>query len=292
MAMSSTLISTLGGQAQVVTFALDDLLQRGETVHDVIILHLAPQDARQQRALAQLENEFAHDRYASQPCRLRRLPVRRGMLPLTRISDEAAAEATWQTVHELIVQLKSDGQHLNLCVAGGPRLIALMAMSAASLLFDHHDRLWHMYTPPNFLERAKNGAILHAAPDDGVRLIQVPIAPWGAYFPALRSLAQATPAQVIAAQTQWLDGAERERCQQVVNMLTERQLDTLRVFARGSNPQEAAEVLTVSVKTVDAHKTVILDQCRSAWHLPEDQHLTYHFLREKFGRYFSATDER
>ena len=42
----------------------------------------------------------------------------------------------------------------------------------------------------------------------------------------------------------------------------------------------------VTVKTVDAHKTVILDECRNAWTLQEGGWLTYHFLREKFGRYF------
>ncbi len=65
---------------------------------EVIILHLALEDPRQQRALAQLEMEFAHDRYAGRPCRLRRWPVRRGSQPLVRISDEAAAEATWHVM--------------------------------------------------------------------------------------------------------------------------------------------------------------------------------------------------
>ena len=260
MSITSTLISTLGGQAQVVTFALDDLLTHGEDIRDVIVLHLAPQDPRQQRALAQLEGEFAYDRYAGRPCRLRRWPLRRGTQPLARINDEVAAEATWQTVHELIIQLKSDGQHLNLCVAGGPRLIALMAMSAASLLFDHHDRLWHMYTPPEFLERAQDGAILHARPEDGVRLIQVPLAPWGAYFPALRTLAQASPGQVITAQTRWLDRAERERCDEVMRALSDRQRDVLRAFVRGLSPQDVAEELGISIKTVDAHKSNMLGE--------------------------------
>ncbi len=286
MNATTTLISTLGGQAQIVTFALDFLLARGEPIAEVLALHVAPHDVRIQRALAQLRAEFLHGRYGTRPCHFRNLPVRNGSTPLDQIGDEADAEATWQTVHGLLAQLKAEGHHLHLCVAGGPRLIALMAMSAATLLFDHHDRLWHMSTPPDFLARAKDGAILHAQPADGVRLIQVPLAPWGAYFPGLRSLAQASPTQVIAAQTQWLDRAEHALCETVVHALTGRRLDVLRAFAHGLNPQDVAENLGLSIKTVDGYKTEILSECRVAWSLPEDGYLSYHFLRQKFERYF------
>lgn len=36
------LIATLGGQPQIVTFALDTLLQQGEPVTQVYLLHLTP----------------------------------------------------------------------------------------------------------------------------------------------------------------------------------------------------------------------------------------------------------
>jgi len=285
----STLVCTMGGQAQVVTFALDALLAQGETVREVVVLHLSPADPRVQRALTQLGDEFANDYYtcAGRPCRLRLFPVRRGKEKLDDIRDEAGADAAWSAVHELVATLKGQRRRLHLCIAGGRRILALVAMSAAMLHFDHSDRLWHMYTPRDFLEQARDGAILHARPEDGVRLIQVPVAPWGAYFPALRTLTQATPAQVIAAQTRWLDQTEWARCQAVVERLTPRQLEVLRAFAVGRNPQEVAEALCVSLKTVDTHKTAILGECRNAWSLPEGAWLDYHFLRDKFGPFLS-----
>lgn len=39
---ASTMIATLGGQPQVITFALDALLNRGEQIVEVVVLHLAP----------------------------------------------------------------------------------------------------------------------------------------------------------------------------------------------------------------------------------------------------------
>jgi CRISPR-associated protein Csx14 len=287
----SILVATMAGGPQVVTFALDELLQRGEVIHEVIVIHLSPQaDPLTGQALTKLMAEFPDDRYAGQPCRLRFFPIRKDSRRLDDIRDDAAVNVAWSTIYELIASLKTQGRHLHVCISGGRRMLALLAMSAAMLHFDHRDRLWHMYTPSEFLERARDGAIMHARPEDGVRLLQVPLVPWGAYLPALRALAQASPMEVVAAQTRWLDSAERAHCRAVVEQLTPRQLDVLRAFADGQSPQEVAETLCVTVKTVHAHKTVILSECRNAWEFPQDARLDYHFLREKFGRYFQALD--
>jgi CRISPR-associated protein Csx14 len=83
------LVVTMGGQAQVVTFALDWLLLQGESIREVIVLHLSPEDDRTRRALAQVAAEFDGGRYARpgnsraagaawQACRLRLVPMRRG----------------------------------------------------------------------------------------------------------------------------------------------------------------------------------------------------------------------
>ncbi len=284
----SVLLSTMGGQAQVVTFALDVLLAQGEEIEQVVVLHLSPDDPRVHRALAQLGQVFAADFYAhaGRACHFRHVLIRDSDRPLVDIRSEADATATWRVVHEVISTLKAQGWQVHLCLAGGRRMIGLLALSVAMLIFEHHDRVWHMYTPRDLLERARDGAILHARPEDGVRLIQVPIVPWGAYFPALRALAQASPLEAVAAQVQWMDAEERARCQRAIGQLTSRQVEVLRAFAAGQDPQQVAETLCVTVKTVHAHKTVILDECRNAWGLPEGTRLDYHFLREKFGRYF------
>lgn len=283
----STLIVTLGGQPQVLTFALDELLARGEWIDEVAAVHAAPETPAMQQSLAALAGAFAGERYAGQHCRLRSVTLHDGAAGLEEITDEAAAEATWQTLHGLLGQLKTAGRRLHLVVTGGPRLIGLMAMSAATLLFDHQDRLWHLYTPRVVREAARGGAILHAGPADGVRLIQVPMAPWGAYFPALRLLATATSTQVLAAQARWMDEDEQARCQAVEAQLTGRQIEVLRAFAAGLNPQEVAERLSITLKTVNSHKSAILDECRVAWSTPDGERLTYHDLRQRFERYYN-----
>lgn len=282
---NSTLVATMAGGPQIVTFALDYLLKQDEVIREVIVIHLSPQhDPLTGEALVKLNAEFEDGAYAGRPCRLRFFPIRSGGQKLKDIRDETEANVAWSAVYELIAELKSQGRHVHVCIAGGRRMLALLAMSAAMLHFDHSDRLWHMYTPAEFIERSRDGAIMHAGSEDGVRLIRVPLMPWGAYFPTLRAMAQGSPLEAVSAQTHWLDETQRARCQAVIDRLTSRQLDVLRAFAAGQRPQEVAESLCITVRTVHAHKTVILAECRNAWELPEDARLDYYFLREKFGR--------
>lgn len=168
--------------------------------------------------------------------------------------------------------------------------MGLMAQSAALLLFGHQDRVWHLYTSETLLKRAQDGAIRHASPNDDVRLIQVPFIPWGSYFPALRELAGATPERVRANQIRQLDNQERVHCENVMRQLTDRQRDVLRLLAMGRSPQATAEEMNVSLKTVDTHKTKILDLCRNEWQVLPETRLDYHFVRDKFRNLFEATN--
>lgn len=285
-AVQPTVVATLGGQPQVVTFALDALAARGEQFGEVIVVHLSLAVPRYRAALECLAAEFPNDTYGGHACRFRPIPVRRGEARLAALREDADANAAWQTLYALIAALKAEGRTLHLCIAGGRRLLALMAMSAASLHFGHADRLWHLYTPDDLRARAANGALMHVRPEDGVRLVAVPMVAWGAYLPSVRALADASPSQIIAARSAWLDAGERARCRQVVTRLTRAQLRVLKAFAAGGTPQEVAARLKVEMTTINTHKTVIFDECRNAWQLGAEEWLDYRWLKEKFGAYF------
>lgn len=268
---------TMGGQAQVVTFAVDALLAMGEPLSAVLVLHLSPEDPRVRRALTQLSAEFAGGRYQGRPLEFRRIPVQACGHPLTAITDGREAEAVWSLARDLLAQLKEANCALHICIAGGPRLLGLTLTTAAMLQCDHQDHLWHLYTPPELRERSREGAILHPPPDSGVRLIPIPFVPWSVYFPALRTLAR-SPSTSPA-----LSPEDAARCAAVWERLTERQREVLRTLAFVSSLQEAAEQLGMTLKTLDSHKSQILAECRVEWNVPEGTRLNYHFLREKFG---------
>ncbi len=284
-----TLLATLGGQPQVVTFALDLLLARGIPIRDVLVVHPADPSPRLRRARERLAAEFVGDRYAGRPCRYRTVSLRGIDGPLEDITDEESAQQALDTIHDLIRSLKQQHQRVHACISGGRRVMALLTISAAMLHFDHLDCLWHLYTPAALTERANEGAIMHVPPEAGVHLMQIPLVPWGLYIPGLRDLATGSAERLRQQQIAHLDDQERRRCQQVFDQATERQRDVLRAFAEGLRPQQVQERLHITLGTVNDHKTDILGSCRNAWELPEGTPLDYHFLREKFGRFFSET---
>lgn len=283
----TSLIATLGGQAQIVTFALDILLAQGEAIHDVHLLHPATTQPRIHRALTQLRQEFTMDgepgRYRGQPCRLHRVALG----DLDDMRNDTQAALAWEQIRALIADQKAAGHKLHLLVAGGRRLMGLLVASAAALLCDHSDTLWHIYTPEAVQARVRDGAEMHVTPDDGVVLIRVPLVPWGSYFPGLRAMALASPT-TVAQQMSWQQSDDGP-CEQVYARLSERQRDALHAFAGGGTPQDVAEALQITLSTVNTYRTVILAECRIAWQLPPDERLTYHFLPQRFGPFLRRT---
>ncbi len=285
----STLICTLGGQPQVVTFALDWLLARGESIGEVYVFHLSPEDARVEQSLRRLHREFSGGRYRGRNCRFRAYPLKRGAEVLPAIRTEVEAEVVRQAVFGVIAELKQAGRTLHLCLAGGPRLMGLMTLSAAGLFCGHADKVWHMHTEPAFRTRANEGALMH---DDGgqqVRLVPVPMVPWASYLPPFVRLSR-NPVELLNAQTAWMDQEEQKRCRQVWDKLGDgRSGQVLRGFAAGQRPDEVAAALGLSPKTVGGYTTTILTECRLAWGLPAGHYLNYGFVREKFRHFFEQT---
>src|SRR6266566_4368263 len=255
-----TMVATLGGQPQVVTFTLDLLLREGFPISEVFVIHPKPSDSRLRHSLACLKAQFIDNRYQIDGrtinCRFNSRILRLNNIPQEDILDETSANGAQDTVYHLIRELKQQRQCIiHLSVTGGRRIMSLLAMSAAQLNFQHMDHIWHIYTPEEFRQQANEGAIMHSSPEDGVHLIKVPFVPWGAYFPNLPQSPQVSAQAVlhtqIAQMDAQLDTSEHKRCKYVINMLTKRQREVLRAFTKGLTRQEVADQLGISKKTVD-----------------------------------------
>lgn len=272
-ASSSVMVATLGGQPQVITFALDELIARGFYIREVVVLYLSAEGSRVNRALDRLLAEFEGDQYQGRPCRLRPIPIRSGLTRLPDIRSDQDAIITSEVLRDLMVDLKRQYQQLHVCLSGGRRMMALLLVPLAMTTLGYGDRLWHIYTPEEFQTQAREGKIMHARPEDGVRLIQVPFVPLG----ALAGLTTLDPPDPRLDETEW------QRCRAVWNILSPRQRDVLRLLAGGLAPQQVAEKLSISIKTFNSHNSKILAECRLAWALPEEQWLDYHFIKANFG---------
>lgn len=282
------LLATLGGQPQVVTFTLDLLLKEGFPISEVIVIHPKASHARLQRSLTRLTNEFTSDYYTSAQ---RIIHFRSHVLQLDGtaiddIIDDTHADGTLDTIHKLIGNLKRQGHRIHLSVTGGRRLMSLLAISVASLNFDRHDHIWHIYTPEHIQEQVKDGRVMHVPPDAGVKLIKGQFLSLGAYiYNPSQSFRTAQEKRRFQMDTQ-----EHERCAEVEKKATPAQLKVLQAFAKGLRPQQIAEELNLAIVTVNTHKTALLGLSHNAWNIPNKERLDYHFLRAKFATYFQSDE--
>jgi len=274
----------MGGQPQVVTFTLDLLLQRNIPISEVNVVH--PSTPRIHRAVQILDEEFLGDRYRDkQVIHFRSHVLRHEGQPLEDLNDETSADDVLNTMHELIRSFKERHCIVHFSITGGRRLMSLLSMSAAILSLDLDDHMWHIYTPDTLRERARKEIILHVGPEEGVRLIEVPLTRLSEDVRSKLSL-DASAKEIIRAQEEQAEAEERARCELVVSQLTPRRVEVLRAFAEGLHPSEVAEKLSISMPTVSTHTTVLLSLCRDAWPTRERERLDYRFLQLKFARYF------
>lgn len=280
------LVATLGGQPQIVTFTLDLLLQRGFPISEVFVLHpKASSPSRLHRALLRLNAEFTGGEYpgAAHPIRFHSHTLELNNRLIDDITDDTHADGALDTIHRLLSDLKRQGYQVHLSVSGGRRLMALLAISVATLNFDRYDRIWHLYTPDALREEVDEGRIMHIEPGTGTRLIQGPFLSLGAYI----SHPDQSFRSVQEEQRRRINAQEHARCAEVASQITGAQLKVLRAFARGLRPQQVADELCIAPVTVHTHKTVLLSRCRIAWNIPENERLDYHFLTAKFSSYFA-----
>ena len=159
--------------------------------------------------------------------------------------------------------------------------MSLLAISVASLNFDRHDHIWHIYTPEDVLAQAKDGRLMHVPDNSGVKLIQGPFIALGAYIANPTQSFQ----QAQAEQRSQMDAQEDARRKQVINQASPGQLKVLKAFSQELNPQQVANQLGIELVTVHSHKSVLLRLCRNAWNINDNEYIDYHFLQVKFAHH-------
>jgi len=179
----ATLITTLGGQPQKVTFLLDLLLARGEEIDQVAVVYISSY-RRTQNAIKVLEVEFSEGKYGKHPCQWKRIPLRSGYSDLFDILTPEDVEAARQNIHQLLAKLKEENRRIHIGLSGGRRLISMIALSAAMQYLTPVDHLWHINVSADILEKSRDGKIMHLPPESEVHLLPVPFVRGYRIFPA------------------------------------------------------------------------------------------------------------
>lgn len=281
-----TLVATLGGQPQIVTFTLDLLLRRGIPIYEVIVVHPAASPYIQQ-SLKRLNDEFVRDRYTfegrSLTIRFRRQVLNHYDTIIDDIVDEGTANGALDTIGELIRSLKQQRRIIHFSISAGRRLMSFLSFSAALLYFGTQDELLHLYTPESVKERVDGSGVMHVPPGMGQRLIEVPFA--RAAQPVLALMLNRSPSDTIQTQLEEHEAEEQRWCQQVMDGLTKKQRQVLLLLAQGMHPTEAAKALNIQLSTLNSHTSAIYDACRTVWNVPDKEQVNYRYVQLKFANY-------
>jgi CRISPR-associated protein Csx14 len=286
----ATLVATLGGKPQLITFLLDLLLARGEQIDDVMIIYLTRYQ-RSRAAYERLKKEFSNDQYAGKPCLLSCVPIKTHGDDLVDIRTPEEVEAVRDHIHKLFGELKEHGQRIHLGLSGGRRLMSFVALAAAMQYLTPVDHIWHIHASPELIEKSGDGDILHAPPGIELNLIPVPFVPWVSFFPGLSSILSRSSQEIDEASFGWLKDEYRDRCARVWSALTPRQRDVLRAFTTDLSRQKVAKRLNIAVTTVDSHRESILKQCSIVWEAQDGEMFDIQFLQKYFGPYLAGFEQ-
>jgi CRISPR-associated protein Csx14 len=281
-----TLVATLGGQPQIVTFALDLLLRRGTPIEEVIVVHPAASPDLQQ-SLQRLKAEFAGDRYLfeghSLCMRFRQQVLSHHSVIIDDIVDETTASGALDTIGEMIRELKQQRHIIHFSITGGRRLMAFLSFSAALLYFESPDELLHLYTPEQAKVDSSTSDVMHVPAHYGQHLIKVPFA--SAAQPVLAWMLNHSSSATIQTYDEQRKAEEQKRCRQVVGALKGKALKVLQGLARGLHPNEVAAALCIKPSTISTYTNVIYQLCRNVWNVPENIQVNYLFVQARFSDY-------
>ena len=168
----ATMIATLGTEPQVVTLALDALLDLGKQIKEVTVIYTGVPAVNE--SLQILKHEFDSWQAYSQVL-LRYVPVAIKQKIVKDFQTEEELNSLLRVLYTEIRRVRQQKHPVHLCLSGGRKIMGLVGMSVAQLLFGPEDRAWYLIT-----EGWQPGANrrLHASTTDRIWLVAVPVLRW------------------------------------------------------------------------------------------------------------------
>jgi CRISPR-associated Csx14 family protein len=263
---NAALISTLGTEPQVVTAALDLLARKGEMVCEAVVLHTSAASQSLREAVQTLEEAFGEPFYHGKTA-LRLLPMadKDGRL-LEDVSSPNETQAAFRAIYLTLREYKQKNWKVHLCIAGGRKTLSLFGMSAAQMLFDENDCLWHLISSGDFLSSRR----LHPPISDQAQLVSIPVIRWSQVSPVFSGLLEAEDPfeAVMSIQNLQLEEKMEQSHSFVLEALTPGERKVVELLVReGLSDEELAGRLYVSPRTIEGHLRSAYSKAAAHWGL-------------------------
>lgn len=264
----SLLMATLGAEPQVVTATLELLKRQGDRIDRAMVFHTASTEPPIRQAVERLaEISRRPPPGASWDLQLALICDQQGQAVLD-VQTPEQTEAAFRFLYRQIQAAKLDGWRIHLLIASGRKTLALFGISAAQLLFDEDDRLWHLYSAGDFLASRR----LYPGPGDEAHLIPIPVTLWSQVSPALTDLRRIDDPFQAVERVKRLRLAEKlERARSfLLGALTAAEREAVRrLVCDGLSDQEIGGQLAISPRTVEQHLRSAYRKAAAHWELED-----------------------
>lgn len=282
--MKETMIATLGVEPQVVTIALDCLIAQQHHVDEVIVIYT--EDPKVLDALRIIEREFASGSYPN--IELNALKVKNGSGPVRDFYTQQDLDALMRIFYKEVRRVREQQKIVHLCLAGGRKVMSLLGMVVAQLLFGVNDKVWYLVT-----EGWKPGSprTLHVENEDNVWLLPVPVIRWEEARTLIKQVAEITDTSEIPG---WFNKLKRENQQRrkrefLIHWLTPAERKVAELVSKGLSNGEIATSLHKREQTVANQLSEIYGKLEEWLGFP-DTKVDRSKLMAEFSPYFAQTE--
>jgi len=280
------LVATLGVEPQVVTITLDYLLSGGERISEVTVIYTDTPGVR--GALRVIEGEFQRAVYPG--IQLRAVPVTSTDGLVKDFCTDNDLRGLLRTLYVEIRRARQSGSIVHLCVSGGRKVMGILGMVVAQLLFGAEDCVWHLVT-----EGWQPGADrrLHLSHGEKAWLVPVPVLRWSEAGMLMQTVAEMNdPAEVVAWYEKLSRAGHLKRQREFIERwLTPAEREVARLVCKGLNNAAVARALCKSEQTVANQLCSIYEKLRE-WLGYPDHTVDRSVLIAEFAPYFAKMEEK
>lgn len=258
---SSKLIATLGSKPQLITLAVDCLIGSGENLDEIVVVHTHRDRTETQLALSQLTDDLSK---TNPRIPLRFLELSNNGIAILDVTSPDEVDAAFRALYAEVRTTKMQDQAIHLLIAGGRRTLTVFGMAVAQMLFDDRDHLWHISSHPEL----ESSGRLHAKADEWVKLIPIPVIPWGRLSPAFDILHTVDDPFVAARQLSAFRLREQWDLARIfiLTKISPAELLVVELLIREDLSQnEIAEKLSLSPRTIEQHLRSVYRKAADHW---------------------------
>ena len=260
---TEVLIATVGSEPQVVSWLLECLIDESLNINEVALIYTSSPNIL--ASIEILETEFTtfyHPRIELNP-----ILIGGENAGLDDFRTDEDVNIYLQTIYNTIKSYKQSGAIIHLSIAGGRKVMGIMAMVAAQILFGPKDRAWYLFTegwsPGDSRE-------LHLSTGNRHKLLEVPVLRLEESYLLLGMSEFMSPTELIHWQENLLKNKKMRRCREFVeHWLTKAERKVALLACQGADNTAIAKQLIKQERTVANQLTSIYGKLQEWLDYPE-----------------------